>query len=261
MSEPQRMIDYGSKGVVVVVPSPEQLAKRAADTFLSIVESAVYGNGHGYVALSGGSTPKAMGQLLAKRPYSNRVQWGRLHFFWGDERWVPLTSDESNAGVAKRTFLDQVSIPDGRVHPFGTTELEPDVSAAQIEAKIRAILPSSDFPPRFDLILLGMGDDGHTASLFPGTRAIQESEKLVVANEVPKLDAVRLTFTPPLINAARNIIFLISGANKADTLKRVLEGEHQPDLLPSQVVQPDQGTLTWLVDESAASQLTGTRVS
>jgi 6-phosphogluconolactonase len=257
MSDSERMLDYGPKGVVVIVPNSESLARRAADLFLSIGNSAVYGKGHGYIALSGGSTPKAMGKLLVQPHYASRVPWRDLEFFWGDERWVPLDSEDSNAGVAKRTFLDQVSIPARQVHPFETSELEPDASTAQMEAKIRAILPTGDFPPRFDLILLGMGDDGHTASLFPGTRAIHEDDQLVVANEVPNLNNVRLTFTPTLINAARNVVFLVSGAGKAEKLQQVLEGEFQPDLLPSQIVRPMQGTLTWLVDEAAASQLSG----
>jgi 6-phosphogluconolactonase len=260
MSEAARMLNYESNGVVVVLSNTEHLAKRAADTFLSITNSAVYGNGHGYVALSGGSTPKAMGLLFVQYPFVKRIPWNNLDIFWSDERWVQVSSDESNAGVAKRTFLDLVSIPPQQVHPFETEGIEPDVSAAEIEAKIRANLPTADFPPRFDLILLGMGDDGHTASLFPGTRAIREIEKLVVVNEVPKFNDVRLTFTPPLINAARNVIVLVSGAGKAKTLKQVLEGEYQPDLLPAQIVRPYEGTFTWLVDEAAASQLTGRRM-
>jgi 6-phosphogluconolactonase len=260
MSESQRMLDYGSKGVVVVLPNAQQLAKRAAETFSSITNSAVYGIGHGNVALSGGSTPKAMGQLLARPPFRKRVLWDKLDLFWSDERWAPLTSDESNAGEAKRNFLDHVPVPTYQVHPFETSELEPDASAAQMEAKIRAILPAADFPPRFDLILLGMGDDGHTASLFPGTRAIHEDQKLVVANEVPKLETVRLTFTPLLINAARNVLFLVSGTGKAEVFQQVIESDFQPDVYPSQIVQPLEGTLTWLVDEAAASLLTGNRV-
>ena len=257
MSDSEVTLDYGAKGLVVVLPNAEALAKRAADTFLSVTESATSANGHGYIALSGGSTPKAMGELLSLPPYASRVPWGDLDFFWGDERWVSLSSDDNNAGVAKRTFLDQVPVPVEQIHPFETSELEPDASAAQMEAKIRATLPAVDFPPRFDLILLGMGDDGHTASLFPGTRAIHEDEKLVVANDVPRLNAVRLTFTPPLINAARNVVFLVSGGGKAERLKEVLEGEFQPDLMPSQIVQPTEGSLTWLADKAAASQLSG----
>jgi 6-phosphogluconolactonase len=196
-----------------------------------------------------------MGQVLASPEYQRRLPWKDLEIFWGDERWVPVDSPESNAGEAKRGFLDQSPIPVGHIHPFDTSAAGPQIAAAEMEAKIRATLPEDEFPPRFDLILLGMGDDGHTASLFPGTPAIRENSKLVVANHVPKLNTDRLTFTPPLINAARQVVFLVSGSGKAPVLKQVLEGEYQPELLPSQIVCPTHGVLTWLVDEAAAAEL------
>jgi 6-phosphogluconolactonase len=255
MSESSKAIDYGERGRVLVVANAEELARRAADTFASETEGAVVANGAAYVALSGGSTPKAMGQLLARPPYVEKVPWKKIDVFWGDERWAPLSSEESNAGEAKRAFLDLVPIDASHVHSFETVDVEPDVSAAQMEAKIRSALPLTEFPPRFDLVLLGMGEDGHTASLFPGTRAIHEDQELVVANKVPKLDTVRLTFTPRLLNAARNVVFLVTGAAKAEPLRHVLEDQFQPDLWPSQVIRPDDGTLTWLVDEAAAAKL------
>jgi 6-phosphogluconolactonase len=261
MIESGTVVNYSERGLVIVVRDAEELAIRAADTFRTIADAAIYGRGHAHIALSGGSTPKAMGQLLAEEPYSTVIPWRGIDIFWGDERWVPLESEESNAGVAKRSFLDKVAIPEEQVHPFATVGLDPTASAAEMEAKVRATLPAHSFPPQFDLILLGMGDDGHTASLFPGTRAILEDEKFVVSNEVPKLNSVRLTFTPRLINAARQVVFLAAGAAKAEVLKRVLEGEYQPDLLPSQIVRPANGTLTWIVDEAAASALTKKRGS
>jgi 6-phosphogluconolactonase len=261
MIETGTVANYGERGLVIVVRDAEELSVRAADTFRTIANTAIYGRGHAYIALSGGSTPKAMGQLLANVPYSSNIPWRFIDIFWGDERWVPLESDESNAGVAKRGFLDKVAIPQEQVHPFATFDLDPIASAAQMEAKIRATLPTVSFPPQFDLILLGMGDDGHTASLFPGTRAIHEDENLVVSHEIPKLNSLRLTFTPRLINAARQVVFLAAGPAKAEVLKQVLEGEFQPDLLPSQIVRPVNGTLVWIVDEAAASALTKKRGS
>jgi len=251
----QEIIDFGLRGLVFVLPDGAALAHRAAEVFASATNEAMLGRGEVYVALSGGSTPKAMGQVLSTPEYQRRVPWTHLEIFWGDERWVPLDSPESNAGEAKRGFLDRSPISSQNIHPFDTAADDPDIAAAEMEAKIRSILPENEYPPRFDLILLGMGDDGHTASLFPGTAAIREDSKLVVAHHVPKLNSDRLTFTPPLINAARQVVFLVSGSGKAPVLQQVLQGEYQPELLPSQVVSPNHGMLTWLVDTAAAAEL------
>jgi 6-phosphogluconolactonase len=251
----QEIIDFRERGLVIVLPVIASLARRAAEVVAGAAQEAELGRGRGYIALSGGSTPKALGQVLATPPYQRRIPWNRTEIFWGDERWVSLDSDESNAGAAKRGFLDQSPIPSENIHPYDTDAEDPNIAAAEMEAKIRAILPEDEYPPRFDLILLGLGDDGHTASLFPGTSAIREQNKLVVAHDVPKLNSVRLTFTPPLINAARQVVFLVSGSSKAEVLKQVLEGEYQPEILPSQIVMPENGVLTWLVDEAAAAEL------
>ncbi len=247
-----RTIDYGERGTVVVVADADELALAAAELVKKVIDDARTIYPKALIALSGGSTPKRMGQILASEPYTETVAWRDAEFFWGDERWVPLDSPESNAGEAKRGFLDQVRVPQSQVHPFAT-DTTPEASAAQMAASIATY--GADETPRFHLILLGMGDDGHTASLFPGTEAIHENEKLVVSNRVEKLDATRLTFTPKLINAAFQVAFLAGGAGKAEMLHQVLDGPIDVDTFPSQVVRPTHGTLTWIVDEAAAAQL------
>lgn len=247
--------DYGPRGQVMVVRDAAELAREAVDLALTTVIAAQAERHWSYVALSGGSTPKAMGEALARQPYRDLIAWHYLHVFWGDERWVPLSSPESNAGEAKRVFLDYVPIPASQVHPYQTEGISPEESATAYEKTVRELLPREYGLPCFDLIFLGMGDDGHTASLFPGTAAIHEREKLVVANFVPKLDTTRLTFTPPLLNNARQIVFLAGGAAKVERLRQVLEGPEQVDDLPCQVVRPANGELIWLVDRAAAGLL------
>jgi 6-phosphogluconolactonase len=247
--------DYGPRGQVMVVRDPVELARETVDLALTTVISAQAERRWAHVALSGGSTPKAMGEVLARQPYRDLIAWHYLHVFWGDERWVPLSSPDSNAGEAKRIFLDYVPIPASQVHPYETEGITPEQSADRYVEIIRSLIPSEGGLPRFDLIFLGMGDDGHTASLFPHTAAIHEQEYIVVAHEVPKLQTTRLTFTPPLLNAARVVVFLVAGAGKAQRLNEILEGPEQPDELPSQIVRPVAGELIWLVDRAAASAL------
>jgi 6-phosphogluconolactonase len=247
-------IDYGERGAVVVLPDPRSLAQHAAELLRDITREVVNDRANAYVALSGGSTPKAMGAILGAEPMRNEVPWGSLHIFWGDERWVPLESPESNAGEAKRGFLDAVPIPPSQIHPFETSG-DPAKSAASYEKLIKTVVPGSP-TPMFDLILLGMGDDGHTASLFPGTAALAVTDRLVAENQVEKLNTIRLTFTAPLINAARHVAFLVAGAGKSERLAQVLDGPLDPVQLPSQLVRPTHGQLTWLVDEAAAACLT-----
>lgn len=249
-----RSIDYGARGIVSVVEDAAQLARFAAEHLMSVVTSAIVQRGQASVALSGGSTPKLMGQELAKAENRGRVDWSRVHIFWGDERWVQLESSESNAGEAMRTFLDLIDIPAGNIYPFLTTGVTPEEAAANYETLILKVV-SGGVIPAFDLILLGMGDDGHTASLFPGTAAVHEQQRLVIAHHVPKLDATRLTMTPPLLNAAQTVIFLAGGAGKAGRLREVLEGPVQIDELPAQVIRPAAGGPLWFVDAAAAAQL------
>lgn len=258
MTDQQAMIDYGERGTVIVVTDGVALARLAAETLITVSAEAASQGRQALVALSGGSTPKRMGELLASDEFAPRVHWGALHVFWGDERWVPLESDQSNAGEAVRTFLGKVPVPSENVHPWETEgDVEPAVAAERYERLIRDISGVQDGIPIFDLVFLGMGDDGHTLSLFPGTDAVNDHESLTIAHHVPKLEAERLTFGPALANAARSIVFLVGGAGKSETLHRVLDGPVDVDALPSQVIRPatGQGTLMWLVDRAAAADL------
>jgi 6-phosphogluconolactonase len=195
--------------------------------------------------------------LLADRgaPYFARVPWDRLHLFWVDERCVPPDNDESNYKMTNEAMLSKVPLPAGQIHRM-KGELEPEVAASQYEAVIRAefgLDRSGD--PVFDLVLLGMGDDGHTASLFPHTQALFAMVPLVVANHVPQKETWRITLTWPVINRARRVAFLIEGAAKAQVLDDVLLGAYDPESKPSQLIRPDSGKLTFLLDAAAAAKL------
>jgi 6-phosphogluconolactonase len=243
------------RGHLTLVTDGEALARAAAARFVEATRAAVDERGRALVALSGGSTPKRMGELLATPEFAPYVPWDRTEIFWGDERWVPLADGESNAGNALRGWLEQVSSPE-RVHPVDTTLPTPADAAAAYESLIRRIAGGSGMPV-FDLILLGMGDDGHTASLFPDTPALDVTDHLVAGNFVPKLGVDRITFTYPLIDAAREVLFLVGGKGKAATMQAVIEGPANPRTYPSQAVNPSPGALRWLVDEAAAADLSG----
>ncbi len=247
-------LDYGDRGTVLVVPDGDALATAAADTVIQVSHIAADQDRRALVALSGGSTPKRMGELLATESFASQVCWDNLEIFWGDERWTPLASPDSNAGEAMRGFLDASPIQAERIHPFDTTIDDPVASAAQMTDIVHTVMRENGVSA-FDLILLGMGDDGHTASLFPGTTAMHEENRLVLSHWVPKLETTRLTFTPPLINAAARVVFLVGGGGKAAMLHQVLDGPTDIDLTPSQVIRPTGGDLTWLIDTAAAASL------
>src|SRR5579871_3259137 len=206
------------------------------------------------VALSGGSTPAILYRLLAAPPFRDAISWRDVHLFFGDERCVPPDSPDSNFRMASETLLSQIEIPPQKVHRMPGEMADHDTAARQYESDLRAFfhLSAGEYP-RFDLILLGMGPDGHCASLFPHKPALQEQQRLVVATEPGLKPFVpRLTLTLPVLNNAANILFLVAGADKAETLARVLEGPLDPEALPSQAVVPANGSLTWLVDKEAA---------
>lgn len=227
----------------------DALARAAAELFVILAEDAIAAREHFVVALSGGSTPKAMHAHLR----GLKVDWAHIQIFWGDERCVPPDHEHSNYRMARETLLDHISIPSENIHRL-RGEADPAQAAAEYEAQLRA----PHVPPMLDLIFLGLGDDGHTASIFPGTSAVKEQTRWVVAQEhnfPPPPLVTRLTFTPPLINASANIIFLVAGAGKAERLKQVLHGPYQPEVLPAQLVKPTNGRLVWMVDEAAANHL------
>lgn len=238
---------------VLVQSGPAALARAVAEHFTTLAGEAIAGRGRFAVALSGGSTPRAAYALLAADEFAGRVDWPRVHVFWGDERCVPPDHSDSNYRLARETLLDHVPIPAGNVHRIRGEE-EPVAAAAAYERDLRAFFAgnSRGAVPRFDLVLLGLGDDGHTASLFPGTAAIHERTHWVVAHHVDKLGSWRVTLTPIVINAAAQVTFVVSGAGKAGSLHQVRAGPYQPDALPAQIVQPTAGRLLWLVDATAA---------
>ena len=210
------------------------------------------------VALSGGATPRAAYGLLAAEPLRSAIAWERVHLFWGDERCVPPEHSDSDYGMAHEALIAHVPIPPENVHRLHGED-DPGEAARAYAAELRSAVPAraasrADLPV-LDLVLLGLGDNGHTASLFPHSAALHETERLVVATEVDAAVRRRLTMTVPVINAAREVVFLVQGAAKADVVRRVLEGPYEPDELPAQLVAPDPGRLTWLLDEAAASAL------
>ena len=239
---------------IVMLADLNAVTLEAADRWVALANGSVAARGRFSVALSGGSTPRALFSALASDAYRDRIEWSRVFVFWSDERCVPPDHADSNYRMARETLLSRVPLPPGSVHRM-RGEVNPEQAALEYEQTVRREVLPRDGLPSLDLILLGMGPDGHTASLFPGTPALHDSARLVAANYVPKLNAHRITFTPPLINAASNVIFLVAGADKADVLRAVLEGEYKPDVLPSQVVRPTDGSLTWLVDRAAAGRL------
>jgi 6-phosphogluconolactonase len=228
----------------------------SADLFVQTAREAVARNGRFSVALTGGSSPVQLYKLLAAPPYRDEVPWDRTFVFWGDERAVPHDDSRNNARMAFDLLLDHVPVPPAQVYRM-SGELPPDESARQYEALLEAHF--GDGPPQFDLILLGMGDDGHTASMFPGTDVVHERERWVKALFLASQNMYRITLTAPLLNQARRIVFQVFGAGKAATLKRVLEGPYQPEQLPSQLIKPTDGELHWFLDEAAGSGVAGSR--
>ncbi|HWZ52892.1 MAG TPA: 6-phosphogluconolactonase [Granulicella sp.] len=240
-----------------VSPTPAALAEAAAQFFLDCVVAAVKARGVARIAISGGTTPKRMFELLADpaKPYLAAVPWDKIDLFWVDERCVPPTDAESNYRMTSEAMLRHIPLPPARVHRM-EGELQPEVAAARYESRIRnAFKLEGAQTPTFDLVLLGMGDDAHTASLFPHTAAIDEMSLIAMANYVPQKDTWRITLTWPVINQAREVAFLIEGGGKAEVLRDVLLGAYDPESKPSQLIRPANGRLTFLLDRAAAAKL------
>jgi 6-phosphogluconolactonase len=248
------------KIIYYVEPDAAALARRAAQYFVEMVDEAVDRRGRARVAISGGSTPKAALQLLGDpgEPWRVRMQWDRLEIYWVDERCVPPDDQQSNYRMTREALLDRTPLRAEQIHRM-EGELEPEQAAARYEAELRDSfrLEGAELP-RFDLVALGMGPDGHTASLFPHTEALHEMSRLVTANHVPQMDSWRITLTWPVINRANSVFFLISGADKAEILKEVLTGQRDVERLPSQLIRPVSGILTLILDKSAAAELPAT---
>jgi 6-phosphogluconolactonase len=246
--------------LVNVFADAAALAAAASERFADAADLAIADRGRFVVALSGGSTPRRTFELLAREPLASRVNWSRVHVVWGDERCVPPTDAESNYRMAREALLGQVPVPAENIHRM-RGEDDPANAAASYEATLRTLFRIPNGPPSFepgrniDLALLGLGDNGHTASIFPGSAIVDERDRWVSAEYVPAVAMWRITMTAPLLNAASEILFLVSGGAKSSVLKQVLEGPRHPQELPAQLIAPTRGRIQWLVDRAAAADL------
>jgi 6-phosphogluconolactonase len=241
---------------ILIFNDAADVARAAADDFVRVASAAVAARGCFSVALAGGSTPKRTYEVLASEAQRRQVDWSKVHIFFGDERCVPPDHAESNYRMANEALISRVPVPPRNVHRING-EGDAVANASLYEDELRTFFDHASWP-RFDLVLLGMGDDGHTASLFPGTKALAEQQAWVVANWVEKFGAFRITLTGPAINHAAHIIFMVTGASKAERLSAVLRQEkYETEHLPSQLIKPLNGTLKWLVDKDAAARLNG----
>ncbi len=246
---------------VDVQPTADAVMHAAADMVIASAANAVRASGRFAIALAGGATPRRLYTLLATPAYASRVTWQAVHVFWGDERGVPPDDPASNYRLTRAALLAHVPIPPANVHRIRGEE-PPSAAAADYERELRTAFAAPTGPPRhapgarFDLVLLGMGDNGHTASLFPHRPVLAERERWAVADRVDATPADRVTLTVPALNAAALALFLVVGAEKAPMLRRVLEGPRDPEALPAQLIAPEDGLVRWLVDTAAAAELT-----
>jgi 6-phosphogluconolactonase len=245
-----------SSRIIRIFADKEALSEASAHEFVRCAREAIAARGHFTVALSGGSTPKQLYQLLTTEPFRAQVDWGRVEFFWGDERCVPPDHPDSNYRMAREAMLAHLPIPAEHVHRMEAERPDLDAAARDYEAVIAGVFGVSRTaePPALDLVLLGMGPDGHTASLFPYTKALDETTRWAVPNSVPQLHTTRMTLTRPILNRAREVLFLVAGGDKAERLVEVLAGPADPMRLPSQSIQP-VGQLVWYLDRAAAERL------
>ncbi len=234
------------------------MIRRAAGEFVELAQSAVHRYGRFTVALSGGSTPKGLYEILSDptQTFREQIPWEKTHFFWGDERHVPPEHKDSNYRMAAEAMLFQAPVPEENIHRVRGEEAEAGTAASEYETHLKSFfrVEGGGFP-RFDLVLLGMGADGHTASLFPGTDVVFEAHRMVAPVWIEKSEACRITVTPPVLNNAACIIFLLAGEEKAAALQSVLHGEFHPEVYPSQIISPPNGRLLWLMDNGAAACL------
>lgn len=242
-----------------ILPTPQLTAEAAARHFVTVAGEAVRTRGEFVVALSGGSTPKLLYELLATPQFANQVEWQRVRVVWGDERCVPPDDPASNYRMAREALLDRVPIPPANIHRI-RGESDPTEAAAEYERVLRDVLRTPLGPPggpgatRIDLVLLGLGLDGHTASLFPDSVAVRDSPHWVMADHRSTDTTWRVTLTPLVLNTANQVAFLVWGSDKASIVRQVLEGTRRPHQLPAQLIQPDSGRLRWFLDAAAYSR-------
>lgn len=248
---------------IVVCADRGTLSERAARRVVTAATTAIGARGGFAIALAGGSTPGPLYRELADAPHRDAIDWSRIHVFWGDERCVPPDHEESNYRMARETLLDAVPIPGRRIHRIHGEEPDPEYAADLYEREIHRTLASPPREtPRLDLVLLGLGSDGHTASLFPESPALEADDRLVVAVKAsePRIQppvVERITLTPRALNAADETLFLVVGEEKAPAVRAVLEGPREPRRWPAQAVRPEAGRTTWMLDAAAASELSG----
>ncbi len=238
---------------IKVYPDKETLSRAVAEELVASIRESIEARANASIALAGGSTPRLLYTLLAGDDYGAGIPWPDLLLFWGDERYVPHNDEKSNYRMAKETLIDHVPVPEDQVFPIPTSATNPHDAANSYTITLRNRLAPCD--GRFDIVLLGMGDDGHTASLFPGSPALDEDELMAVAAPAPVEPRQRITLTYPVLNAARHVHFLVSGANKAPALDCVLGRPSEVTECPARRVRPGSGTLTWWLDEAAAANI------
>lgn len=238
-----------------IYKNSDELSKAFAAWMADYITAVLSKQDRFTIALSGGSTPQKLHKLLAAAPYKEKIDWGKLHVFWGDERFVPFEDDRNNAKMAFDTLLDHVPVPKEQIHVM-RTDIQPELSADEYEKILQRYFPAT-VPPgnTFDLVLLGMGDDGHTLSLFPGTHAMHVENKLAISLFLKQQDMYRITLTAPVVNQSACVVFLVAGAGKAAALKEVIEGDYRPEVYPAQVIKPLNDQLHWFIDEAAAANL------
>jgi 6-phosphogluconolactonase len=238
---------------ILVFSNKEALTYAAADYIVKVAQESISSHGRFTFALSGGTTPGKLYGLLATEPYRSQINWERVEIFWSDERCVPPDDAESNYHLAQEVMFSKLTLSASQIHRMPADEADRDAAAEKYSQEMQRVF--GDALPRCDLIQLGMGPEGHTASLFPHQSSLHEQLRPVIAVTVPKPPPPRLTFTPPVLNAARHILFLVTGGEKADAIQAVLEGDYHPDEYPAQIVQPPQGEVTWMLDSTAAAKL------
>lgn len=239
---------------IAIYPDTDSLSHEAAQYIVRVAQESIVTHGRFTLALSGGNTPKKLYGLLGEEPYASQIDWNLVEIFWSDERCVPPDSPDSNYRMAQEVLLSKVPIPASQIHRVPAEEADRAAASLKYAQEMQRVFGTSRVPS-FDLIQLGMGPEGHTASLFPHQPSLHEQQRLVMPVTVPKPPPPRLTFTPPLLNAATRVLFLVTGADKVDAVQAVLEGDHQPDEYPAQIVQPPRGDVTWMLDNAAAAKL------
>ncbi len=244
---------------IVIYPDVDTLSREAAGYIVRIASESIVTRGRFSIALSGGTTPRKAYGLLGSEPYRSQVDWALVDIFWGDERCVPPDSPDSNYRMAQEALLGNIPIPANQVHRMPADQPDRNAASQAYTLEMQRAFGTNGIP-QFDLIQLGMGPEGHTASLFPHQASLHEQQRLVMPVSVPKPPPDRLTFTPPLLNAARNVLFLVTGSDKADALRAVLEGPYQPDEYPAQIVRPPRGEVVWMLDTAAAKKIRANNV-